>query len=72
MPCLAYWGVLVLADDNYDDDLPYHPTPNAWPGAYNSNGYVHGILNATGGSATVGTADRLWGWDKPVPSIEFE
>jgi hypothetical protein len=70
--CTPYWGMLSLADDNYDDNLPYFPTPDLWPGTYNSNGYAHGILNATGGSAAAGIGDRLWGWGKPVPSSAFQ
>jgi hypothetical protein len=71
MPCLAYWGAVMVADSNYDDNLPYHPRP-IWEGTYNSNGYVHGLLNATGGSATIGMGDRLWGWDTPVPNNAFQ
>lgn len=29
IPCAAYWAAVVLADQNYDDNLPYHPTPQS-------------------------------------------
>ena len=69
----AYWQLLLSADDNYDDDLPYDK--NGTPGeGYNSNGFVNGILNATGGTPVDGisTLDRMWGWDNPVPVSEFQ
>jgi hypothetical protein len=66
----AYWSVILAADTRYRDNLPYSPTPRAGQGRYNSNGYVHGILRATGGSASV-DMNRFTGGNVPVPSSAF-
>lgn len=69
----AYWQVVLSAEGNYEDDLPYDKNGNPEDG-YNSNGFVHGIVNATGGSVDdpPGLLDRLWGWDNPVPASNFQ
>jgi hypothetical protein len=66
----VYWGVLLAADSNYDDDLPYHYNPSA-PSSYNSNGYTHGIINATAGTLTVPIPSGYIGWNDVVPPSAF-
>jgi hypothetical protein len=65
-----YWTQILAADTRYRDNLPYSPTPRAGEGRYNSNGYVHGILRATGGAASV-DMNRFTGGNVPVPSSAF-
>jgi hypothetical protein len=65
----AFFAELSLADANYDDDLRYALFPVA-SGAYNSNSYVRGLIEATGGVTTVNLA-LLVGGDKPVPASKF-
>jgi len=65
----AYFAELLLADANYDDDLRYALFPVA-PGSYNSNSYVRGLIDATGGVTTVNLSSFVGG-DKPVPASKF-
>jgi hypothetical protein len=64
----AYFAELLLADTNYDDDLRYALFPAA--GSYNSNGYVRGIIDATGGVSTANLAGFVGG-SQPVPASKF-
>ncbi|MBN1238582.1 MAG: VCBS repeat-containing protein [Gammaproteobacteria bacterium] len=66
----TYWTMILAADTRYDDNLPYSPTPLAGQGRYNSNGYTHGIIRATGGRATV-NMNGFVGGNVPVPSSSF-
>ncbi len=66
----SYFAELLLADTNYDDDLWYAAFPVAGS-TYNSNSYVRGLIDATGGTATVNLA-ALVGGDKPVPAVKFQ
>jgi hypothetical protein len=80
-----YWPVLRQAHNHYInvpyaqklpyDALPEYPLPAA-AGAdgYNSNGYIHGLLNATQGNAHFVPGmnpNVLPGWPTPVPSANF-
>ena len=65
----AYFAELLLADANYDDDLRYALFPVA-SASYNSNSYVRGLIDATGGVTTVNLSS-LVGGDKPVPASKF-
>ena len=65
----AYFAELLLADANYDDDLRYALFPTA-AGSYNSNSYVRGLIDATGGVTTVNLASFVGG-DRPVPASKF-
>ena len=65
----AYFAELLMADANYDDDLRYALFP-VGSLSYNSNSYVRGLIDATGGVTTVNLAS-LVGGDKPVPASKF-
>jgi len=65
-----YLAELLNADSNYDDNLMYQAFPSP-PVTYNSNGYVHGLLNATGGIPSV-NLNNFVGGDGPVPTSAFQ
>lgn len=68
---VLYWIKLVEADQNYCDGLDYDPHPEAFSGTgYNSNGYIAGIVQATGGVTGVDFS-RYVGGSTLVPGIEF-
>ncbi len=67
----AEWASVLIVDGHYDDDLTYDAIPTVGVG-YNSNGYAHGLLNASGLTATVSFLDRLVGWSLPVPYSAFQ
>jgi len=66
----AYFAELWLADSNYDDDLRYTLFPVV-PGTYNSNSYVRGLIDATGGVTTANLASIVGG-NQPVPASKFQ
>ena len=66
----AYFDLLQAADKNYCDCIDYNLFP-ALGDSYNSNSYVRGILEATGGSTTVDFYD-YYGGTKPLPERYFE
>jgi hypothetical protein len=66
----SYFLELLAADANYDDDLPYSAVP-LLPGVYNSNSYVGGIMNATGGVPTI-DMNAFVGGGRAVPISEFQ
>ena len=66
----AYFAELLLADANYDDDLQYAAFPVV-SGTYNSNSYVRGLIDATGGVSTANLAS-LVGGSQPVPASKFQ
>ena len=66
----VYFAELLLADANYADDLRYALFPVA-PGAYNSNSYVRGLIDATGGVTTANLASFVGG-NQPVPASKFQ
>ena len=66
----AYFKVLKKADATYCDCVDYDLFP-ALGDSYNSNSYVRGILEATGGSTTVDFYD-YYGGTKPLPERYFE
>ncbi len=65
-----YWQRLIGADARYRDNLPYDAIPSVGVAGYNSNGYVHGIVRATGGIPSIDLT-RFVGGEKPVPSTVF-
>jgi len=77
LPCdsattVPYWAQLRSADDHYGDNLPYDTIPAWGHGGYNSNSYVHGMLNATNGSVYLPPGASLVGWGVPVPASAFQ
>jgi hypothetical protein len=66
----SYFAELIFADRRYADDLSYVAFP-VWPGTYNSNSYVRGLIDATGGVTTAPLAAYVGG-DKPVPANKFQ
>jgi len=65
-----YWTRLIGADARYHDNLVYDAVPSAGVGGYNSNGYVHGIVRATGGVPSI-DLNRFVGGERPVPPNVF-
>jgi hypothetical protein len=65
----AYFAELLGADARYGDDLWYKAIP-VLPGQYNSNSYVRGIIDATGGIPTINLS-ILVGGGRPVPMSSF-
>jgi hypothetical protein len=65
----AYFAELLGADARYGDDLWYKAIP-VLPGQYNSNSYVRGIIDATGGIPTINLS-ILVGGGRPVPVSSF-
>jgi len=66
----SYFAELIGADARYRDDLWYKAIP-VLPGQYNSNSYVRGIIDATGGIPTINLS-ILVGGDRPVPMSKFQ
>ena len=68
-----YWFLLLAADSNYDDNLPYDAVPGVGAGGYNSNGYARGIVQVTGGtpSLTIGASTGFVGGEIFVPPSAF-
>jgi hypothetical protein len=66
----SYFAELLGADARYSDDLWYKAIP-VLPGQYNSNSYVRGIIDATGGVPTINLS-ILVGGDRPVPMSKFQ
>jgi hypothetical protein len=65
-----YWAQLVAADLRYPDNLPYDSIPSIGEAGYNSNGYSHGLIRATGGVPSIDMT-RFVGGEKPVPAAYF-
>ena len=66
-----YFSQLLAANGSYCNCLEYQSWPGMMPGTgYNSNGYVTGILNATGGTASVVLSGYI-GAKTPVPASAF-
>ena len=65
----AYWLALVAADARYPDNLPYNPVPSTG-GGYNSNGFTHGLVQATAGVPSI-DMNRFVGGERPVPPNLF-
>ena len=66
-----YWVRLLGADRRYPDNLPYDAIPSIGKAGYNSNGYSHGIVRATGGVPSI-PMNRFIGGEKPVPSSSYQ
>jgi hypothetical protein len=65
-----YWTRLIAADARYRDNLVYDAVPTLGDAGYNSNGYVNGIVRATGGTPSIDLT-RFVGGEKPVPPQMF-
>jgi hypothetical protein len=66
----SYFAELLVADRKYADDLWYAAFPVV-PATYNSNSYVRGLIDATGGMTTATLAAYVGG-NKPVPANKFQ
>ena len=71
LPPPLYWQRLLAADGRYGDDLRYDAIPSLGAGGFNSNGYVAGIVRATGGVTSVPMQEFVGG-ERPVPHAEFD
>ncbi|HET8697823.1 MAG TPA: hypothetical protein VFO94_10080, partial [Gammaproteobacteria bacterium] len=65
----GYWAALVAADARYPDNLPYNPVPSTGSG-YNSNGFTHGLVQATAGVPNI-DMNKFVGGERPVPANLF-
>ena len=65
----SYFTHLQQADYRYCDCLDYDLFPGIM-NSFNSNSYVHGLINATGGTTSV-DFNRYVGGPKPVPPQYF-
>ena len=70
LSAIDYFDELREAQDNYCDCLDYDLFPGEDEDGYNSNSYVRGILEATGGSTSVEFGNFVGG-AKPVPTERF-
>jgi hypothetical protein len=72
----VYWVRLMEAEDNYSrQNQPYNADPSVFSGGgYNSNGFINGMLQATGGGSTppVTQANGFRGANHPVPAFAFQ
>lgn len=66
-----YFSRLQSADRSYCDCVNYDLVPELGGGGLNSNGYVFGIIQATGGSASIDFRNYVGG-SKPVPASYFD
>lgn len=57
-------------DDQYNDLAPYDLSPYFDRGAYNSNSYVRGLIEATGGRTAV-DFDAYYGDSRPLPISKY-
>lgn len=64
-----YFNRLKIAVGNYNNRLDYDLFPSISDG-YNSNSYLSGLLNATGGQSSVDMSDFVGG-GKPLPKQNF-
>jgi len=64
-----YILTLDSAQANYCDCLPYELFPGI-TGSHNSNSFIHGLIDATGGSINY-NLDGLVGGSDPVPACAF-
>ncbi len=66
----VYFSSLRQADSNYCDCLDYDLFPGVM-NSYNSNSYVSGLIQSTGGNSD-GSIDIYFGGPKPVPPQYFQ
>jgi hypothetical protein len=73
MSAEAYFDLLLAADAQYCDCFDYDLFPEALPGeGYNSNSYISGLINATGGTPIQINMDRFFGGSTPLPARAFQ
>jgi len=65
----GYFNVLIEAAGNYTNSVDYDLFPGI-SNSYNSNSYVSGLLNATGGKSSVNMRNFVGG-EKPLPKRYF-
>jgi RHS repeat-associated protein len=64
-----YYQSILSADSTYCDCVDYDLFPGV-ADSYNSNSYIHGLINATGGSVSV-DLNNFVGGSKPLPPLYF-
>jgi hypothetical protein len=64
-----YFNTLTTAIGNYSNPVDYDMFPGIF-NSYNSNSYVSGLLNATGGTSSVNMSGFVGG-GKPLPKEHF-
>ena len=69
MSASEYFNVLTTAAANYSNPVDYDMFPGI-SNSYNSNSYVSGLLNATGGTSSVNMSGFVGG-GKPLPKEHF-
>jgi hypothetical protein len=70
----ALISLLLQLEAAYDDKLPYDCFPETNDVYYNSNGFVHGLLNAADLPEPQFPIEDWFpyrGWTKPVPTWKF-
>lgn len=71
-PPSVYYMEMKGAMSNYDDDRCYAlSVASIVLGCRNSNGFIHGLVNATGGNTAVDFSNYYLG-QHPVPSSDFQ
>lgn len=60
-----------FTENSEADGLTYKPVPTENANSFNSNGYTHGLLNATGFTNHTDPG-KSPGWDRPVPEDRYE
>ena len=70
-PNSVYFVEVVAGARIYDDNLCYALDPPPGGSCYNSNGFIRGLVTATGGIPTIDLS-IFPGGDNPVPAHAFE
>ena len=70
----ALWSALRASDSNYGNHapLPYQFAPTQSSNAYNSNGYVRGVVETISGTSSSKPWSDFVGGNKPVPASQFQ
>ncbi len=66
-----YFQFMLAKHGNYGNGLNYDLFPQPGTSGYNSNSYVHGLVNAASGVSTV-DFNQYVGGNKPVPNSKFD
>jgi hypothetical protein len=66
-----YFLQMLVKYNNYGNHLNYDLFPQPGTDGYNSNSYIHGLINATSGGSTL-EFNQFVGGNKPVPSNKFD
>ena len=65
-----YFVQMLSKYGNYSNNLDYELFPQSGTNGYNSNSYVHGLVNSASGGSSV-EFNQFVGGSKPVPNNEF-